>query len=62
MPNASDRFSIRRFLRLLSPDDEPIATSRAEDLLARLSARAYLAKHMRGPGSEEESALPDDDK
>ena len=61
MPNASDRFLIRRRLKCI-PGDEPTDLSTAERLFARLCARMLWAEQLRGQGREEGPPLPEADE
>lgn len=61
MPNASNRFSIRRRLKCIHVD-EAADLPTAERSFARLCVRMLLAERSRGQGSEEEAQPPKEDE
>ena len=61
MPDASDRFSIRRRIKCVRVG-EPADLAAAERLFARLCARMLWAEQLRERGSEQEPPTPEDDE
>ena len=59
MPNASERFSIRRRVKCIHVD-EPVDIEAAERLFARLCARVLWADHVRRLSDGNEPQLPEE--
>lgn len=58
---ASDRFSIRKRVKLVC-EDEPADVEAAERLFARLCARMLLAEQQREQSREQRPELPEEDQ